>query len=88
MKCTDESSAMISKLRKQMELVGIEINGINEQAETGRSELKTKLINQHFINELDKIGLKLINIRGIWLGRLIVLLEQSIQLQSSNTNFS
>ncbi|MFY9796361.1 MAG: hypothetical protein WAJ93_11780 [Candidatus Nitrosopolaris sp.] len=73
---TDKSSAGFSKFRKQIELIGIEIKGLNEQAETGRLELKTKLINQHFINELDKIGLQLINIRGTWLGRLVVLLEQ------------
>jgi hypothetical protein len=42
----------------------------------GDNQLKTKVINQHFINELDKIGLQLINIRATWIGRLIVLLEQ------------
>jgi hypothetical protein len=73
---TDKSSAGFSKLRKQIELMGIEIKDLNEQAETGRFELKTKFINQHFINELDKIGLQLINIKGTWIGRLIVLLEQ------------
>ena len=73
---TDKSSAGCSKLRKQIELIGIEIKDLNEQAETGRFELKTKFINQHFINELDKIGLQLINVRGTWIGRLIVLLEQ------------
>ena len=72
----DKSSAGLSKLRKQIEMIGIEIKDLNEQAETGRFELKTKFINQHFINELDKIGLQLINIRGTWIGRLIVLLEQ------------
>jgi hypothetical protein len=73
---TDKSSAELYKLRKQIELIGIEIKDLNEQAETGRFELKTKFINQHFINELDEIGLQLINIRGTWIGRLIVLLEQ------------
>jgi len=73
---TDKSSAEISQLRRQIELIGIEIKDLNEQTETARFELKTKLINQHFINELDKIGLQLINIRGTWLGRLVVLLEQ------------
>ena len=73
---TEKSSAGLSKLRKQIELIGIEIKDLNEQAETGRFELKTKFINQHFINELDKIGLQLINIRGTLIGRLIVLLEQ------------
>ena len=59
-----------------VELIGIEVKGLDEKAETGRLELKTKFINQHFINELDKIGLQLINIIGTWLGRLVVLLEQ------------
>ncbi len=77
----DKSSAGISKLRKQIELIGIEIKGLNDQAETGRFELKTKLVNQHFINELDKIGLQLINIRGTLLGRLIVLLVYITWLQ-------
>ncbi|HXX97004.1 MAG TPA: hypothetical protein VEL11_07815 [Candidatus Bathyarchaeia archaeon] len=71
-----KSSAESSKLRKQIELLGIEIKDLNEQADTGRFELKTKFINQHFINELDKMGLQFINIRGTWLGRLIVVLEQ------------
>ena len=65
-----------SELHKQMELIGIEVKGLDEKAETGRLELKTKFINQHFINELDKIGLQLINIRGTWFGRLVLLLEQ------------
>jgi hypothetical protein len=64
-----------SELRKQMELIGIEVKGLDEKAETGRLELRTKFINQHFINELDKIGLQLINIRGTWIGRLVLLLE-------------
>ncbi|HYA85326.1 MAG TPA: hypothetical protein VEH06_18050 [Candidatus Bathyarchaeia archaeon] len=49
---------------------------LNEHVETGRFELKTKFINQQFINELDKIGLQLINIRATWIGGLIILLEQ------------
>lgn len=72
----DKSSAGLIKLRKQIEMIGIEINDLNEQAETGRLELKAKIINQHFIDELDKIGLQLINIRGTWTGRLNILLEQ------------
>jgi hypothetical protein len=71
----DKSSTRLSKLSKQIEMIGMEIKDLNEQTETGRLELKTKFINQHFINELDKIGLQLINIRGTWIGRLIVLLE-------------
>jgi hypothetical protein len=68
-KSTDKSSAGFSVLRKQIEMIGIEIKDLNEQAETGRFELKTKFINQNFINELDKIGLQLISIRGTWIGR-------------------
>jgi hypothetical protein len=50
-------------------MIGIEIKDLNERTETGRLELKTKFINhQHFINELDGIGLQLINIRGTWIG--------------------
>ena len=67
----DKSTVEFSKLRKQIELIGIEVKDLNEQAEPGRFQLKTKIINQHFRSELDKIGLQLINI-----GRLIVLLEQ------------
>jgi hypothetical protein len=73
---THKSSAEFSRLRKQIELLGIEVKDLNEKVEAGRFELKTKFINQHFINELDKIGLQLINIRGTWIGRLIVLLER------------
>jgi len=32
-------------------------------------------MNEHFINELDKIGLQVINIRATFIGRLVVLLE-------------
>jgi hypothetical protein len=46
--------------------------------DTGRFKLKTKLMNQHFINELDKIGLQLINITGTFDGKLMVLLEEKI----------
>src|SRR5215467_13333831 len=74
-KNANKSSAEFSKLRRQIELLGIEIKD-NEQADTGRFELKTKFINQHFRTDLDKMGLQFINIRGTWLGRLIVVLEQ------------
>jgi hypothetical protein len=74
-KSVEKSTVEFSKLRKQIEL-GIEVKGLDEKAETGRLELK-KFINQHFINELDKIGLQFINIRSTWLGRLVVLLEQT-----------
>jgi 2,3-bisphosphoglycerate-independent phosphoglycerate mutase len=75
-KSVEKSTSEFSELRKQMELIGIEVKGLDEKIETGRLELKTKFINQHFINELDKIGLQLINIRGTWIGRLVLLLER------------
>ena len=75
-KSVERTVSEFSKLRKQIELIGIEVKGLDEKAETGRLELKTKFINQHFINELDKIGLQLINIRGTWIGTLVLLLEQ------------
>jgi hypothetical protein len=40
----------LSKLHKQIELIGIDVKDLDEKAETGRLELKTKFINQHFIN--------------------------------------
>jgi hypothetical protein len=72
----EKSTPVFSELRKQIELIGIEVKGLDEKTETGRLELKTKFINQHFINELDKMGLQLINIRGTWIGTLVLLLEQ------------
>jgi hypothetical protein len=61
-KSTDKSSVGFGVLRKQIEMIGIEIKDLNEQAETGRFELKTKFINQHFIN------VNIINIRVTWIG--------------------
>jgi hypothetical protein len=40
--------------------------------------LKTKFINQHFINELDKGGLLLIGITGTFTGKLLVTLEPKV----------
>ena len=45
-----------------------------------RLKLKTKFMNRHFINELDKIGLQLIHITGTYMGRLNVLLEAKMHL--------
>ncbi|MGA9154488.1 MAG: hypothetical protein WBZ36_28215, partial [Candidatus Nitrosopolaris sp.] len=50
--------------RKKIEMVGIDIKSIEQDVDTNRFKLKTELMNQHFINELDKIGLQLINIKG------------------------
>jgi hypothetical protein len=53
----------------------IDMKGLDPETETGRFKLKTKMMNAHFINELDKIGLQLINIKGSFIGRLVVILE-------------
>ena len=64
--------------RKKIEIIGIDIKSLERENQTGRLMLRTTLMNQHFINELDKIGLQLIKItagRSFTRG-LIVLLEQ------------
>jgi len=69
--------------RKKIEMVGIDIKSLDQDVETNRFKLKTKLMNQHFINELDKIGLQLINIKGIFNGKLSVLLEPKVSSQDT-----
>jgi len=71
----NKSEQELVRWRKKIEMIGINIKGLDEETETGRFKLKTNLMNEHFINELDKIGLQLINIRGTFIGRLVVLLE-------------
>jgi hypothetical protein len=63
--------------RKKIEMIGIDIKGLDRENQTRRLVLKTTLMNQHFINELDKIGLQLIKISAgsIFTRGLIVLLE-------------
>ena len=60
---------------KKMEMIGIDIKSLDQDVDPGRLKLKTKFMNQHFINELDRIGLQLINITGTFEGKLVVLLE-------------
>ncbi|MGB6534051.1 MAG: hypothetical protein WBF33_38725, partial [Candidatus Nitrosopolaris sp.] len=60
----NKSGEILAIWRKKIEMIGIDIKGLDQEAEIGRFTLKTKLMNAHFINELDKIGLQLINIRG------------------------
>jgi hypothetical protein len=43
--------------RKKIEMIGIDIKSLDRENETGRLLLRTTFMNQHFINELDKIGL-------------------------------
>ncbi len=71
----DNSGQVLAIWRKKIEMLGIDIKSLDQEAETGRFKLKTKMMNAHFINELDKIGLQLINIRGSIPGRLVVILE-------------
>ena len=71
----DKSDQQLTKWYKKIEMIGMDIKGLEKETETGRFKLKTNLMNAHFINELDKIGLQLINIRGTLIGRLVLLLE-------------
>ena len=67
--------------RKKIEMIGIDIKSLDGENETGRLMLRTTLMNQHFINELDKIGLQLIKITSgtIFTRRFIVFLEPKSQ---------
>src|SRR5215212_12149166 len=66
---------------KKIEMIGMDIKSLDRENETWRLMLRTTFINQHFINELDKIGLQLIKItaRGIFTRGFIVLLEPKSQ---------
>src|SRR5215217_1751683 len=67
----------LSTWRRKIEIIGINIKSLDRENETGRLKLRTTLMNQHFINELDKIGLQLIKITAgsIFTRGFIVLLE-------------
>ena len=47
---------------RKIELIGIDIKSLDRENETRRLKLRTTFMNQHFINELDKIGLQLVKI--------------------------
>jgi hypothetical protein len=66
---------------KKIEIVGIDIKGLERENETGRLKLRTAFMNQHFINELDRIGLQLIKITSgtIFTRGFIVFLEPKLQ---------
>src|SRR5215216_4400808 len=66
---------------KKIEMIGMDIKSLDRENETWRLMLRTTFINQHFINELDKIGLQLIKITagGIFTRGFIVLLEPKSQ---------
>ncbi|HJT46555.1 MAG TPA: hypothetical protein VJ729_00115 [Nitrososphaeraceae archaeon] len=62
---------------RKIEIIGINIKSLHRENETRRLMLRTTFINQHFINELDKIGLQLIKISAgsIFTRGFLVLLE-------------
>ena len=63
--------------RRKIEMIGIDIKSLDIENETRRLKLRTTFMNQHFINELDKIGLQLIKISvgSIFTRGLLVLLD-------------
>ncbi|HZA06944.1 MAG TPA: hypothetical protein VE619_04495 [Nitrososphaeraceae archaeon] len=73
--------AELATWRKKIEIIGIDIKSLNKDNETGRLKLRTSFMNQHFINELDKIALQLIKITPgrIFNHGLVVLLEPKSQ---------
>ena len=71
----DISPQDINAWRKKIELIGIDIKSLEQDADPSRLKLKTKFINRHFVNELDKMGLQLIHVTGTFMGKLDVLLE-------------
>ncbi|MFL6359236.1 MAG: hypothetical protein ACJ71M_05985 [Nitrososphaeraceae archaeon] len=73
----EQQDMQLSTWSKKIEIIGIDIKSLDRENETGRLKLRTTLMNQHFINELDKIGLQLIKITAgsIFTRGFIVLLE-------------
>ncbi len=71
---------------KKIELIGIDIKSLDRK--DGRLMLRTTFIDQHFINELDKTGLRLIKISAgsIFTRGFIVLLEPKSQSGKMLTN--
>jgi hypothetical protein len=77
----EQQDVELATWRKKIEIIGIDIKNLDKENETGRLKLRTTLMNQHFINELDKIGLQLIKITAgrIFTHGLVVLLEPKVQ---------
>lgn len=71
----------LASWRKKIEVIGIDIKGLERENEAGRLKLRTAFMNQHFINELDKIGLQLIKITSgnIFTRGFIVFLDPKSQ---------
>ena len=77
----EQQDVELATWRKKIEIIGIDIKSLDRENETGRFKLRATLMNQHFINELDKIGLQLIKITAgrIFTHGLVVLLEPKSQ---------
>jgi hypothetical protein len=77
----EQQDVELATWRKKIEIIGIDIKGLDKENETGRLKLRTTLMNQHFINELDKIGLQLIKITAgrIFTHGFVVHLEPKVQ---------
>ena len=77
----EQQDVELATWRKKIEIIGIDIKSLDNETETGRLKLRTTLMNQHFINELDKIGLLLIKITAgrIFTHGFVVLLEPKVQ---------
>jgi len=58
----DKSEQHLARWHKKIKLIGIDIKGLDQEAEIGRFKLKTNLMNTPFINEFDKIRSQIINI--------------------------
>jgi hypothetical protein len=50
----DKSERELARWRKKIGMIGIDIKGLHQETEAGRLKLKTKLMNERFINELDR----------------------------------
>ena len=77
----EQQDLELATWRKKIEIIGIDIKSLDRENETGRLKLRATLMNQHFINELDKIGLQLIKITAgrIFSHELVILLEPKVQ---------
>jgi hypothetical protein len=47
----EQQDMELASWRKKIEIIGIDIKGLERDNETGRLKLRTAFMNQHFINE-------------------------------------
>ena len=57
-----EEDTQLDTWCKKIEMIGIDNKSLDRENDTRRLKLRTTSMNQHFINELDKNGLQLIEI--------------------------